>query len=108
MPDANVQAAISNWTPRFMAQGVDYNDYFQTTARVAGNCTPWNFGECWPHLPALTRAAFQCHSNAANEAEAITRTGQISLDGVAQRIKQPLLVIHGKADRLKEKLDLIS
>src|ERR1700694_4717183 len=34
MPDAKVQAAISNWAPRFMAQGVDYNDYFRTTARV--------------------------------------------------------------------------
>jgi len=34
MPDAKVQAATSNWAPRFMAQGVDYNDFVRTTARI--------------------------------------------------------------------------
>ena len=27
MPDERVQAAIANWAPRFVSQGVDYNDF---------------------------------------------------------------------------------
>lgn len=32
--DVRVQAAIDNWAPRFVAQGIDYNDFQRTTARV--------------------------------------------------------------------------
>lgn len=67
---------------------------------AVGNCGPWNFGECWDSLPPLTRAAFQHHSGARDGAEARTRAGELALDGAAQRIRQPLLVIHGKLDRL--------
>jgi 2,6-dihydroxypseudooxynicotine hydrolase len=65
-----------------------------------GNCGPWDFGECWPHLPALTRAAFQFHTGSKDEAEARANAHRLSLDGVAHKIKQPLLIIHGKLDRL--------
>jgi pimeloyl-ACP methyl ester carboxylesterase len=34
MPDARVQAAIKNWAPRMVTQGVDYNDFVRTTARI--------------------------------------------------------------------------
>jgi dipeptidyl aminopeptidase/acylaminoacyl peptidase len=34
VPDARVQAAIDNWAPRFVANGVDVNDFRRTTARV--------------------------------------------------------------------------
>jgi 2,6-dihydroxypseudooxynicotine hydrolase len=34
MPDARVQAAIDNWAPRMVTQGVDYNDFARTTARI--------------------------------------------------------------------------
>jgi hypothetical protein len=34
MPDEKVQSAIANWAPRFITQGVDYNDFFRTTARI--------------------------------------------------------------------------
>lgn len=67
---------------------------------VVGNCGPWNFGECWSSLPSLTRAAFQHHSGAKDETEAIANAHKLSLDGAAQKIKQPLLIIHGKLDRL--------
>src|SRR5947209_2828658 len=33
--DPRVQAAIAHWAPRFVAQGVDYNDFVRTTARIA-------------------------------------------------------------------------
>lgn len=34
MPDARVQAAIDNWAPRLIANGVDYNDFVSTTAAI--------------------------------------------------------------------------
>ncbi|HTX11054.1 MAG TPA: alpha/beta hydrolase [Solirubrobacteraceae bacterium] len=34
MPDARVQAAIDHWAPRFVAMGVDYNDFVRTTGRI--------------------------------------------------------------------------
>jgi len=34
MPDARVQAAIDHWAPRFIAMGVDYNDFARTTGRI--------------------------------------------------------------------------
>jgi pimeloyl-ACP methyl ester carboxylesterase len=34
MPDARVQAAIEHWAPRFIAMGVDYNDFVRTTGRI--------------------------------------------------------------------------
>ncbi len=67
---------------------------------AVGNCGPWNFGECWPALPALTRAAFQHHCGAQDEAQALAKAHELSLEGAAHRIRQPLLVIHGKLDRL--------
>lgn len=67
---------------------------------AVGNCGPWNFGECWDNLPGLTRSAFRYHSGASDMEEARVRANQLSLDGAAQKIKQPLLVIHGKLDRL--------
>ena len=34
MPDRRVQAAIDNWAPRFVSQGVDFNDFLRTTATI--------------------------------------------------------------------------
>jgi len=74
---------------------------FEPRVKAAvGNCGPWNFAECWSVLPSLTRAAFQHHSGAKDENEAIANANKLSLDGAAQKIKQPLLVIQGKLDRL--------
>jgi len=67
---------------------------------AVGNCGPWNFGECWDQLPGLTRAAFQYHSGAKDVDEAKANAHKLTLDGSAQKIKQPLLIIHGKLDRL--------
>jgi 2,6-dihydroxypseudooxynicotine hydrolase len=74
---------------------------FEPRVKAAvGIAGPWNFAECWPQLPSLTRAAFQYHSGAQDEAGAVANAGKLNLDGAAQKIKQPLLIIHGKLDRL--------
>ena len=34
MPDERVQAAVDNWAPRFVSQGVDFNDFQRVTSGV--------------------------------------------------------------------------
>ena len=60
MPDARVQAAIANWAPRFVSNGVDVNDFQRTTARIE----KW---EEW--LDAWVETAEE-HQSLAEEAEA--------------------------------------
>jgi 2,6-dihydroxypseudooxynicotine hydrolase len=63
VPDARVQAAIDNWAARFIANGVDYNDFVRTTAGL----------ERWDDwLDAWTRTA-EVHLALAQEAEAAGR-----------------------------------
>ena len=74
---------------------------FEPRVKAAvGICGPYNFAECWDGTPALTRAAFQYHSGAKDAADAKAKASQLSLEGVAHNIKQPLLIIQGKLDRL--------
>jgi pimeloyl-ACP methyl ester carboxylesterase len=61
--DARVQAAIDNWGPRFIANGVDYNDFVRTTSGLER----W---EGW--LDAWTQTA-EDHLELAREAEAAGR-----------------------------------
>jgi pimeloyl-ACP methyl ester carboxylesterase len=59
VPDARVEAAIANWAPRFVSQGVDFNDFQRTTARI----------ERWDEwLDAWTESARE-HRTLADEAE---------------------------------------
>jgi pimeloyl-ACP methyl ester carboxylesterase len=59
MPDARVQAAIENWAPRMVSQGIDYNDFARTTARI----------ERWDQwLDAWSETA-ELHLGLAHEAE---------------------------------------
>src|ERR671937_694744 len=64
MPDERVEAAIANWAPRFVSQGVDFNDFQLVTSRV----------ETWPEwLPAWV-ANGDMHAERAREAETQGRT----------------------------------
>ena len=43
--DPRVEAAIAHWAPRFIAQGIDYNDFLRTTARIErweDWCSAWS------------------------------------------------------------------
>ena len=64
MPDEKVQAAIANWAPRFTSQGVDYNDFYRTTARV----------EKWDDWCREWCVTGDVHADLAAKAEAKTRT----------------------------------
>ncbi len=93
---------------RIGVAGVSLGGYYAARAAAyeprlkaaAGNCGPYDFAECWDCLPSLSRAAFQYHSGAKGPADARLKAATLSLEGAAQRIRQPLLVIHGRQDRL--------
>jgi 2,6-dihydroxypseudooxynicotine hydrolase len=61
---------------------------------------PYNFGDCWDGLPQLTRETFVHHSGAADEADGARRAALLDLGPALPRLRQPLLVIFGRLDRL--------
>jgi len=61
---------------------------------------PYNFGECWPALPGLSKDAFIHHSGARSEEEAAQLAFHLDLRPVLPRLRQPLLVVFGRQDRL--------
>ena len=67
---------------------------------VAAIGGPYNFGDCWPNLPPITRETFIHHSGSKDEREAHQKAHQLDLKGVLHRIRQPMLVVFGKLDRL--------
>jgi 2,6-dihydroxypseudooxynicotine hydrolase len=61
---------------------------------------PYNFGDCWDGLPALTRDTFRVRSSAATDEEAHGIASTLTMDGHAKRISAPLLIVFGRQDRL--------
>ena len=70
MPDARVQAAIENWGPRLIANGVDYNDFMRITTAI----TRWpQWLDAWSataqgHEEVAARARAEGHMRTAGEA----------------------------------------
>ncbi|HJU81137.1 MAG TPA: alpha/beta fold hydrolase [Acidimicrobiia bacterium] len=71
----------------------------RVSAAVA-NCGPYRWIECWDELPAVTRDAFRKYSWSSSADEAREKAKALDLTGVAERISQPLLVVHGMLDPL--------
>jgi 2,6-dihydroxypseudooxynicotine hydrolase len=67
---------------------------------VAGVSGPYDMRAQWDSMPSLTRETFIHHSGAGGEADARARAAQLTLEGVAERIRQPFLVITGRLDRV--------
>jgi 2,6-dihydroxypseudooxynicotine hydrolase len=61
---------------------------------------PYNFGDCWERLPSLTRETYQHHSGTNDETSAREHAYTLDLAPVLSRVKQPMLVVFGKLDRL--------
>jgi pimeloyl-ACP methyl ester carboxylesterase len=93
---------------RVGAVGVSLGGYYAPRAAagepriraVAGVSGPFNFGECWEGLPALTRETFRHHSGAADDEEARQRALELDLGPVIGGLRQPALMITGKLDRI--------
>ncbi len=58
--DSRIQAAIDNWAPRFIANGVDYNDFQRIVAGI----------ERWDEWPRAWSACGAEHARLGEEAEA--------------------------------------
>lgn len=114
-PDYEVAAAaMIDWlwqredvdASRLGVYGVSLGGYY--AARVAAHDTrvraavdlagPHTFSTDWENRPGLTRAVFQRRVGARTPEEARERAAELTLSGVAERIRTPLLVVHGKLD----------
>jgi 2,6-dihydroxypseudooxynicotine hydrolase len=71
----------------------------RVTAAVA-NCGPHDWAACWDELPEVTRGAFRHYSWSDSNEEAREKAKQLDLTGVAEKITQPLVVVHGMLDPL--------
>ena len=67
---------------------------------IAGVSGPYDFAANWEAMPKLTRETIAHHTGAADEADARRRAQALDLEGVAQRVEQPCLVVTGKLDRV--------
>ncbi|MCY0877518.1 MAG: alpha/beta hydrolase [Firmicutes bacterium] len=63
MPDARIQSAIQNWAPRFLANGIDYNDFVRVVSEV----------ESWPEWCGAWRRVGDRHRELGEEATAEER-----------------------------------
>lgn len=105
-----VRAALDHldWQAPAGLAGVSLGGYYAPRAAafeprvqaVVGVSGAYNFGEVWDTRPSLTKETFQHHSGASSPEEAREKAFELSLEGVAGRIEQPLLIIAGKRDRL--------
>jgi 2,6-dihydroxypseudooxynicotine hydrolase len=64
------------------------------------NCGPFDFGAVLPTMPAASQETFRVRSYAKTVAEAHDIARSLTLEGVAQRINCPLLVVFGAGDKL--------
>jgi dipeptidyl aminopeptidase/acylaminoacyl peptidase len=93
---------------RVGALGVSLGGYYVVRAAafeprlraVVASGGPYNYGEIVPKRPPNSRATFMRHSGAATEEETFERARRLDLTGVAEKVRQPLLVVFGKQDRL--------
>ncbi len=88
--------------------GVSLGGYYapRTAAfvpRIKAVCSiggPYDFGEFFAERPAISRETFLHHSGTDSLEAAQAVASRLSLEGVAEAVHQPFLVIFGKLDRL--------
>lgn len=61
---------------------------------------PYDLGAVWENLNPLTRNAFEVRSYSSSPEAAAKRACDLTLEGYAERITTPLLVVAGRRDRL--------
>lgn len=67
---------------------------------LAGISGPYDLAAGWDTMPELTRETIQHHTGADAPAQARERAHELNLDGVAERVCQPCLVVTGTLDRV--------
>ncbi|MEV6027794.1 alpha/beta hydrolase [Streptomyces sp. NPDC052036] len=93
---------------RIAAAGVSLGGYYalrsaafdpRVTA-VLANCGPWSLDEEWERMPPLYRAKYAWNLGGGSEDTARERAKALTLDGVAEQVDVPALVIFGGKDVL--------
>ncbi len=74
--------------------------YEKRLRAVVGLSGPFNLGECWDNLNPLTKSGYIFYTKSADEAEARRKAYTLNLEGILNKVNQPLLVIHGARDGL--------
>ncbi len=59
----------------------------------------WDLSD-WPTMPPLIRAGFIWATGADDEEQALAQMGRASLDGCIERVKSPVLIVHGRRDAI--------
>jgi 2,6-dihydroxypseudooxynicotine hydrolase len=72
----------------------------QRLGAVVALAGPYNLGDCWDALNPLTRGGYVFYTKSKDEDEARQTAYSLNLEGVLDKVRQPLLVIHGAKDRL--------
>jgi dienelactone hydrolase len=67
---------------------------------LAGVSGPFDLAAGWDAMPSLTRETIEHHTGADGADDARRRAHELNLDGVAQQVTQPCLVVTGKLDRV--------
>ncbi len=81
----------------YAARSAAYERRLLASVSLSG---PYRFDRDWDRLPPQTRAAFQLRSFSDGPEQARQRAALLSLEGCADRIGRPLLILHGRQDRL--------
>jgi dipeptidyl aminopeptidase/acylaminoacyl peptidase len=74
--------------------------YEKRIKALVGLAGPYNLGECWDALNPLTRGGYVFYTKSHDEAEAKRKAYTLNLEGILDKVGQPMLVIHGAKDRL--------
>lgn len=64
------------------------------------NCGPFDFAPVLPQMPAVSQQVFRARAHAHTQAEADAVAARLTLDGRAQHIRCPLLIVFGSGDRI--------
>ncbi|MHB1835201.1 MAG: alpha/beta hydrolase family protein [Solirubrobacteraceae bacterium] len=93
---------------RVGAAGVSLGGYYVVRAaafepRIAALASisgPYDFGAEWDSLPEVTRETVIHHTGASGPGEARARAAELNLDGVAELVRAPCMVMTGRLDRV--------
>ena len=108
--EAPLAAALDavDWNGPIGLAGVSLGGYYAPRAAarerrvraVVGVSGPYNFGECWDVLPALTRETFRHHSGVRDDDEARAKAHELDLATVIEDLEQPALLVTGARDAI--------
>jgi 2,6-dihydroxypseudooxynicotine hydrolase len=81
----------------YVVRAAAFEPRLRAIASISG---PYDLGADWASLPSLTRETIAHHTGATDDDDARRRAHELDLAGVADRVRQPCLVVTGARDRV--------